>query len=335
VSRSLGAPTASKRVPGVLVAGVTALVSGVAVFVNGYGVRTGMAPSAYTTAKNGVAVVVLAAFAVFGLVQRRRRGAGAAANFVSVASEDRGAPSTTARRSWRAGLALAYVGLVGGGLAFVLFFNGLAQSQSAPAAFWRDSLVVWVALAAGVVLRERIRWWNLAAIALVVTGEIVVTGGVGRLGAERGEWDVLASSVLWAVEVVVARRLLGGRSPATLSLVRMGGGAIALVAYLALTGGLAPLWSMDATEGRWVLWSGTLLGVYVATWMSALARARAVDVTSVLAGGALLTWVLQIVASTATPAATALGFALIGSGAGLVIVAASRAGARRPDPLGS
>lgn len=302
--------------PGVAVAGVTALVSGLAVFVNSYGVRAGASPSVYTTAKNAVAVVVLALAAGAGLLQRRRRAAGVAGNFVSVAP--RATPSPSPGPSWRSWLGLAYVGVIGGGLAFVLFFDGLAQSQPAPAAFWRDTLVVWVALLAGTVLRERLRWWNLAAIALVVVGEVVVTGGVGRLGAQRGEWDVLASSVLWAIEVVVARRLLSGRSPATLALVRMGGGAVALVCYLAVTGALGGLWALSADQLHWALWSGALLGVYVATWMSALARARAMDVTAVLTAGALVTWLLQLIAGAATPVVWDLGFALIVGGAALV-----------------
>ncbi len=326
--------------PGVMVAGLTALVSGVSVFVNGYGVRAGASPTLYTTAKNLVAFAVLAVVAAVGLA-RRRRAAGPAGRFVSVAAPRATGGGTvadppSARRRWLTRLGLAYVAVVGGGLAFVLFFNGLAQSEPAPAAFWRDTLVVWVALLAGLFLRERVRWWNVTAIALVVVGEIVVTGGVGRLGAERGEWEVLASSALWAVEVVVARRLLTERPPATLALVRMGGGGLTLVAYLAASGALSGLWALTADQVHWALWTGLLLGAYVATWMTALARARALDVTSVLAAGALLTWLLQWVAGTVTPAASALGFALVAAGAALVAVAATRGvRARRSAVAGS
>lgn len=329
-----------RPMPGVLVAGLTAVVSGVSVFVNGYGVRAGASPALYTTAKNLVAFVVLGLVAAAGLVRRRRRESGPATRFVTVTAsganpgESRGR-SAPPRGRWISRLGLAYVAVVGGGLAFVLFFNGLAQSEPAPAAFWRDTLVVWVALLAGLVLRERVRWWNVTAIVLVVAGEIVVTGGVGRLGAERGEWDVLASSVLWALEVVVARRLLVERSPATLALVRMGGGGATLIAYLAASGALSGLWSMTADQVHWALWTGLLLGAYVATWMTALARARALDVTSVLAASALLTWLLQWLAGTVTPATSALGFVLIVAGAVLVAVAAARGGrARRAVAVG-
>jgi len=47
----------NQRVPGMLVAGATALVSGVSVFVNSYGVHSFSSPALYTTAKNMAAVV--------------------------------------------------------------------------------------------------------------------------------------------------------------------------------------------------------------------------------------------------------------------------------------
>jgi drug/metabolite transporter (DMT)-like permease len=313
--------TRRRRVPGVALAGATALVSGVSVFANSYGVRAGATPAVYTTAKNLVAVAVLSFVALIGWTVRTRRLGSAAANFVATAPE---APEVPATRRWVERLGLAYVGVVGGGLAFVLFFNGFAQSEPTPAAFWRDTLVLWVAVLAVLLLRERLRWWNLAAIVLVTSGEVVVSGGIGQLAANRGEVDVLASSVLWALEVVVARRLLRTRSPATLAVVRMGLGALTLIVYLAASGSLGQLGAMNADQWHWALWTGLLLSAYVATWMSALARARAIDVTSVLASSALITWLLQLVAGTTSVSGDAIGLVLIGAGAMLVLVEARR-----------
>jgi drug/metabolite transporter (DMT)-like permease len=294
-------------------------VSGVSVFVNSYGVRAGATPAVYTTAKNLVAVAVLSFVALIGWTVRTRRIGSAAANFVTAAPEAREVPAT---RRWVEWLGLAYVGVVGGGLAFVLFFDGLAQSEPAPAAFWRDTLVLWVAVLAVLFLRERLRWWNFVAIVLLFSGEVVVSGGVGQLAANRGELDVLISSALWALEVVIARRLLRTRSPATLAIVRMGLGALTLIVYLAASGSLGQLGAMNADQWHWALWTGLLLSAYVATWMSALARARATDVTSVLASSALITWLLQLVAGTTVVNGNTIGLVLVGAGAMLVLVGA-------------
>jgi uncharacterized membrane protein len=151
------------------------------------------------------------------------------------------------------------------------------------------------------------------------------------LGFTRGEVYVLSSTVLWAIEVVVAKRLLREIAPATLGLVRMGVGALALVAYLAATGSFSLLVSLDAHQILWVLLTGLLLSCYVATWMTALARARALDVTSVLVASALITWLLQLVAGTVTPVTSSIGLVLIGVGASVVIWAGVN-GALRTSP---
>ncbi len=303
----------ASRTPGILVAGVTALVSGVSVFVNSYGVHSFASPALYTTAKNLAAVLFLVMAAAIGVRTRRRGTSPISTNFVT--AEGSGA----ARHGAGYWLALAYVGVIGGGLAFVLFFNGLAVSTPASAAFWRDTMVLWVAALALPILREKVRWWNVVAIALLISGQIVMAGGVGDLGFTRGEAYVLSSTVLWAIEVVVAKRLLREIAPATLGLVRMGVGALALVAYLAATGSFSLLVSLDVHQILWVLLTGLLLSCYVATWMTALARARALDVTSVLVASALITWLLQLVAGTVTPVTSSIGLVLIGVGASVVI----------------
>jgi len=55
----------------------------------------------------------------------------------------------------------------------------------------------------------------------------------------------------------------------------------------------------------------------------ALSRANALDVTSVLVASALITWLLELVAGTATAAGSSLGLVLIALGALLVVGRAS------------
>ena len=64
--------------------------------------------------------------------------------------------------------------------------------------------------------------------------------------------------------------------------------------------------------------------------MTALARARAVDVTSVLVASALVTALLQAAAGTTSLAPQALGLVLVAAGAGVVI----GAGLRHPSAPG-
>jgi len=318
----------------VAVACLTALISGVSVFVNSYGVHHVKEASVYTTAKNLVATACLAGLGAVALAirSRRRGGGGVLRRFVSVVPGEPSAPGRSpdaperqrgvrSSRRLLVWLGFAYVGVVGGGLAFVLYFDGLAdmKSEATTAAFLHDTLVIWVAVLAVPFLHERIRWWNIAAVALLVGGQVVLDGGIGHLAADRGDVLVLAATLLWSVEVVLAKRLLHDTAPALLSVVRMGVGTITLVAYLVATGALGALVSLDVDQLKWVAFTGVLLAGYVGTWMTALARARALDVTSVLVGSALITWLLQAAAGTAPTSPAALGLLLIAAGTGLVV----------------
>jgi drug/metabolite transporter (DMT)-like permease len=296
---------------GLVFAGLTAAVSGVSVFVNSYGVHHVASPAVYTTAKNLVAaVVLLAVFAVVrgGSLTRPASHRSTAATF------------TGARRT----LALGYVALVGGGVAFVMFFDGLARTSAVPAAFVHDTLVIWVALVAWPTLRERLSAWNLAAIALLVVGLAASSGGIGSLVVNSGNALVLGATVLWGVETVIIRRVLSGFDPSALGVVRMGGGLVVLVPYLAITGKLGALFDLSSGALGWVAITGLLLGAYVATWMVALSRARAVDVTSILVSSAVVTACLQAVVQHKDLSTEAWGLALVAVGTITAVVAARR-----------
>ena len=272
------------RRAGLLLALSTAAISGVAVFLNGNGVRAFGNASLYTTAKNIVAAVVLLAVVAVG-----SRGG---------ARLDR----PTRPRQW---LGLGAVAVIGGSVPFLLFFEGLSRASSTQSAFLHKTLVVWVALLAVPLLGERLTWAHVGAIALLVAGQIGLVGGVSSaLGS--GELMILTATLLWAVEVVLAKKLLSGLSSWTVGVARMGGGSVVLVAWAVAKGQAGKLLTMDATQWGWVLLTGVILAAYVATWFAALARAQALDVTAVLVLAALVTAGLQ-----ATVSGVALGPQLI------------------------
>ncbi len=307
-------------ISGVKVAAITALISGVSVFVNSYGVHAIAQPAVYTTAKNLVAAFVLAAVALSAHSRWSTRRSVIGRRWTTRPTNGE-MPSTQPGSEWGPWrwLALGYVGVIGGGVAFILFFDGLARTQATPAAFLHDSLVIWVALLAVPLLRERLSGWNVAAIALLMGGQVAVLGGVGHLSFDRGDVLVLMATWLWAIEVVICKRLLADLAPATVSLIRMGVGSALLLAYLAVTGGLALLRALSLSQLGWVLLTGLLLAGYVGTWMTALARARAVDVTSVLVASTVVTSLLTAMAGTALVGPVVLGLVLMALGVAVLV----------------
>lgn len=294
-----------RRQVGIALALGAAVISGVSVYLNAMAVRAFGDPVLYTTIKNSIAAILLVSLALAWTTRRSSAG-------------------FTQPRSARQVIGLGIVGLFGGGVAFVLFFEGLARTSASSAGFIQKTLVLWVAILAVTFLRERFGVAHVAAIALLLAGQIVASGGLALPALNTGETLIFIATLLWAVEVIVAKRLLAGLSPLTVASARMGIGGIALVAFTLATGHLASLGSLGASQWAWVLLTGVILTLYVATWFAALARAQATDVTAVLVFGAVITAVLSSGGQFAVLAPGAIGFALMAAGTVVIVALATR-----------
>jgi drug/metabolite transporter (DMT)-like permease len=300
------------RATGIALAFATAVVSGVAVYVNSRGVSHFDDATVYTTAKNAVAGLLLLALAVPLL------GASSAS----------GRPRGPATRRQRLGVVA--VACVGGSVPFVLFFEGLSRADATQAAFIHKTLVLWVALLAVPLLHERIGPLHVAAIALVLAGQASLAGEAGTIAFGLGETMILAATLLWAVEVVLVKHLLAALDPRLLAAARMGLGTLVLLAWLGVSGRAGALLALDSGQWSWALLTGLLLSAYVGTWYAALSRAPAVDVTAVLVFGAVVTALLAGAADGA--AVEPVGLVLVTAGAALVALAARRRGTAAPVP---
>lgn len=299
------------RLPtGVRWALATAGISGVAVFLNGLAVKASGGPALHTASKNAVAAVVLGA----ALAAATRRGAAAGWT-----------PPVT--RAQRAGL--AFVALVGGGVAFVLFFEGLFAASSTDAAVLHKSLVLWVALLAPVALGERVGWPVVAGVAGLLAGQVVLAGDLSAVGLGRPEAMILAATLLWSVEVLVSKRLLADLSPLSVGTVRLAGGLAVLAGWLVASGALDGVGALGAAPWLWALGTGVVLAGYVACWLTALSRAPATVVTAVLVLAVPITATLDAVLRGEPVAGELVGLGLIVAAGGAVVAAAR---ARRAAP---
>lgn len=285
---------------GVALALATALISGVSVYLNGQYVKLFDDPTLLAAVRNGLVGLVLAAavIATGGIGELRRL--------------DR-----------RRRLALLVIGLIGGGLPFALFFNGLALAGSPAAALIHKTMFVWVAMLAMVALGERLGLAQVGALGLLLVGTLALAPS-GTLGVGPGEAMILVATLLWSVEVVLVRRLLvGGVSTTLAAASRMVIGSLALFVVVGATGGLGGIAAFGAQQWAAILVTGALLTGYVTTWYAALQRAPATLVTSVLVVGAVVTAALQAATSGTAPAVQALaghGLLLAGGAAAILAV---------------
>jgi drug/metabolite transporter (DMT)-like permease len=289
----------NRRASGIAIAFVTACISGVSIWLNSHAQKRFADAAVYTTAKNAVAGVLL-----LGLL-------------LALVSRGRVRLSPVNVRRWPA---LLVVAVIGGSVPFVLFFEGLQRSHATQAAFIQKTLVVWVALLAVPLLKERFRWPHALAIALLIGGQAWLAGTLGTVAFGRGEAMILVATLLWSVEIVFVKNLLRSVPSSVVAAARMALGTVLLLCWLALTGKLGDLAGLSALQWRWALLTGLLLTAYVATWFAALARAQAVDVTAVLVFGALVTAILSgVVDGTAIGVG---GTVLVAAGSGLMAWAA-------------
>ena len=277
---------------GIGLAAATAVISGIAVYLNSQAVKELNDATLFTTLKNGVAAALLTALLMAKPAARR-------------------AIRSLTPRQW---LGLAALGVVGGSLPFLLFFNGLAMASAPSAAFIHKTLFIWVALLATPLLNERLGWPQLAALGMLLGSQLLIAHPTG-VEWGGGETLIAAATGLWAVEVVVARRLLRSVPSTVGAAGRMTIGFVVLGGYAILSGRLGAISGLTATEWLWIVGTGLLLTVYVAAWYAALRRAPATLVTSILVAGAPITAILSSLGAGAIPATGVLagfGLALVG-----------------------
>jgi drug/metabolite transporter (DMT)-like permease len=288
---------------GVGLAFATAAISGLAIYLNSFAVKQVPDPAVYTTLKNAVAAALLVGLAA-------RAGGGTAARALRP-------------RQWGG---LLILGVIGGSIPFLLFFTGLAQASAPSAAFIHKTLFIWVALLAIPFLGERLGWPQIAAFAVLLVGQVIIVPPTGIVWG-TGETMIAAATLLWSIEVVIAKRLLSGGVPASVAgAARLGFGLIVRFGYLAATGKLGAIGTLGLTGWAWVLLTGGLLFGYVATWYAALQRAPANVVTSVLVVGAVITAAISALSKGALPDGGLLGgYLLIVAGVAVIALMARRA----------
>jgi drug/metabolite transporter (DMT)-like permease len=268
----------SNQTKGIFFAVVTAVISGVSIFVNKYAVIAIKQPLVFATVKNiGVAVLL------FVLLLSTKK----LANFRALS-----------RRDW---LLLVLVGIVGGSVPFYLFFTGLMTIPAINGALLHKTLVFWVALMAFPLLKERLSKKQMIGVALLFGANLLV-GGFKGFKLSSGEFMVLMATLMWSVENIIAKKVLPHINANIVSMARMGFGAVILLIISVITqpAQLRGMANLSSTQWLWVGLTVILLFGYVTTWYRALSFAPATTVSAVLVTSTLVTNVLSAVFATHT-----------------------------------
>jgi len=278
---------------GIRLAIVAAVISGVSVYVNKFGVAQVSDPFIYTTLKNSF--VAIGFLTLFGLLASWKE------------------LRTFTLHQWLSWVAL---GLIGGGIPFLLFFQGLATASAPSAALIQKTLFIWVALLAVPLLGEQLGWWQIGGLGALAVGQYFVQP-TSALSWGMGETLILIATLMWAVETIVAKKVLAGMSARTAALGRMGIGAMAMWIFIALTGRAESATVLNGTPWFWVALTSVFLFGYVWIWYGAIKAAPATIVTTILTLGAIITVALAAMAEgkfATAPQIASLVLMVLGTG---------------------
>ncbi|MEY4731482.1 MAG: hypothetical protein RL681_428 [Candidatus Parcubacteria bacterium] len=284
-----------------LLALTTALISGFSNFLSKIAVTAVKDPILYTTLKNSIVAVLLV-----GIVLGLKRW-----------------PEIRALTKKQV-VQLVAIGIIGGSVPFALFFTGLTMTSALNGALIHKTLFLWVALLALPILKERFTKWQWLGVGALFAANVVV-GGFAGFKYNAGELMILAATLLWAVENVIAKMALKELSSTTVAAARMILGSFVLLALVSVRTGFAPIVALSAVQWGWTLLLSVFLLGYVLTWYAALKRAPATVVAALLVPATLVTNVLSAIFITHTfSGADFLQAGLFAAGIALIIVFAHK-----------
>lgn len=247
---------------------LTALVSGVSIFLNKFGVSN-TNPFTYTLAKNAVAAALLYTSLIFLKETDLRK---------------------LTRRQWSK---LFVIGLTGGSIPFLLFFGGLSITSAAKAAFIHKTMFVYASILAIHFLKEKFNSKMMFGAFLLLLGNAVFLG-ITPENLNTGDIMVFAATILWAAENVISKHALKDIPPKTVAFGRMFFGSLIITLFLAATGQLGGITALTAQEIGWILLASAFLFLYVLFWYTGLAHVSVSVATAVLLLGSPITTLLSV-----------------------------------------
>ncbi|MGI5827743.1 MAG: DMT family transporter [Patescibacteria group bacterium] len=267
-----------KHTKAIALALTTMVISGIAIFINKFAVSAIKPPLVFTATKNlGVGLFIVS---VLFLTKKWQ---------------------CIKKLTKREVKNLVLIGVIGGSLPFYLFFEGLSKASAVNAALIHKTLVLWVALLALPLLKEKLTKIQVLAVGVLFASNLVI-GGFKGFEFSQGELMVLGATILWAVENVIAKKTLKTVDPDIVVGARMGFGTVILLAAASFVypASLTQIGSLTLTQSLWLGVSAVTLAGYVMSWYRALKLASATLVTSILVGSTLITNLLSAMFVTHT-----------------------------------
>ena len=216
---------------GIIFAFITAIISGFSIFYNKSVIVSGIDPLIFNIIKNGGVALILSIFLL--LLPNRNK-------YFSISSS-----------SW---IKLFLIGVIGGSIPFILFFSGLKETAATNANIIQKSLFIWVTIMALPILSEKLNLWQTAGYIIVAWSNLFL-GGFSNFAFNRGELLILAATLFWSIEYIIAKITLKSVDYKVVAWGRMAIGAVILI-FIALIQN--KLYLLAKSKSR-LSWAGTAI----------------------------------------------------------------------------
>ncbi|MBU0530073.1 MAG: EamA family transporter [Candidatus Aenigmatarchaeota archaeon] len=221
---------------------------------------------------------------------------------------------------------LLVIGIIGGGVAFLMFFTGLKFTTGGRAAFLHKTLPLYTTLLAFVFLKERITQKQLTALIFMFIGTIVLYSAVITptemwLNPGLGDLLIIGATIFWGIENVVAKKaMMLKESNLVVGFGRMFFGALILFGVVLLTGKLDLLFTLQPHQTANLLISTAILFGFVLTYYWSLKYINVSKASSILLLAPVITLLLGVgFLGEPAPAVQLAGSAIILIGAYLIL----------------
>lgn len=291
----------NKNRRGIFLSIVAAFISGLAIFYNKLVITSGADPLVFNIIKNGGCAFILSLLLLngnFGTVKKKLSG--------------------------KIFPKLILLGVVGGSLPFVIYFNALGKVPAVNAAIIHKTLFIWVVLLAIPFLKERLTGGQIAGYLLVVAANFFISGFSGFLFSPA-EAMILLATFFWAIEVIIVKKTLKLSDNLTVAWGRMFFGVMILLVVSLISGKGSLI--LPALKQQIIPLTGSiiLLTLYVISFYQALQLTPATAVTAVLVLSTPITNFLSAGFITGSwPAALILNSGMLILGVSLVTMYSSR-----------
>jgi drug/metabolite transporter (DMT)-like permease len=248
---------------------LTAIVSGVSIFINKFGVSFNN-PDIFTFIKNSVVFVFLfALILMFGEFKYFK---------------------TLKKKDW---IKLVTIGLIGGSIPFILFFRGLKISTSGSAAFIHKTMFLYVAVLAYMFLKEKFNWKIIVGSLALIAGNFLFLKP-SFSGFNLGDLMIFVATLFWAAENTLSKHTLKNVAPKIVAFSRMFFGSFFILVYLVATGSFVQIFSLTQNQLLWSIVPSVTLLMYLLTWYTGLKDVPVTIATSILLLGSPITTLFNV-----------------------------------------